>query len=240
MRARIHAALIAVLIVVASVLLLPGGTASAQEFSVVVVSDELNARTAPNISAPIFDVLVRGDVVPVFGQVAGDEVFPGNVTWFRTKRGAYVYSGLTRPARSAGDVSTGGMTGRWIEVDRSAQVARAIENGRTVYTALITVGTPTFPTPIGSFRILRRVANETMDSRTVGIPLDSPHGYYLQNVLYTQYFTEDGAAIHYNYWSPPEAFGTYPGSHGCVGLMLDDAKFFWDFADIGTPIIINP
>ena len=40
-----------------------------------------------------------------------------------------------------------------------------------------------------------------MDSATVGIPRNSPRGYYLQNVLYTQYFTSSGASIHYNYWS---------------------------------------
>jgi len=88
------------------------------------------------------------------------------------------------------------------------------------------------------YTIQRRVANETMDSATVGIPRDSPDGYYLTGVLYTQYFN-NGYSLHYNYWSPPEAFGNYPGSHGCVGLQLADAEFFWNFADIGTPVIIN-
>ncbi len=243
MRLRLHLALIAAMVFVVAAFL-PGlaSTAHAQVFSVVVVSDELNVRSAPNTSAPIMTVLENGDVVAVFGKVAGEEVIAGNTTWFRTKSGWFIYSGLTRPARASGDsspVSTSGMTGRWIEVDLGSQVAKAIEDGQVVRTALITVGTPAFPTPIGTFAINRRVANETMDSRTVGIPLDSPSGYYLTGVLYTQYF-EDGAAIHYNYWSPPAAFGNSPGSHGCVGMMLGDARFFWDFADIGTPVVINP
>nr|MBA3275379.1 L,D-transpeptidase [Chloroflexia bacterium] len=28
-----------------------------------------------------------------------------------------------------------------------------------------------------------------------------------------------------------------PGSHGCLNLLLEDAQFFWDWADIGTPVV---
>ena len=56
-----------------------------------------------------------------------------------------------------------------------------------------------------------------MNSDTIGIPRFGPGGYYLTNVLFTQYFTGDGASIHYNYWS--SNWG-YAGSHGCLGLTL--------------------
>lgn len=29
----------------------------------------------------------------------------------------------------------------------------------------------------------------------------APGGCHLEHVLYTRYFTSDGASIHYNYWS---------------------------------------
>ena len=64
------------------------------------------------------------------------------------------------------------------------------------------------------------------------IPRDAPGGYYLTGVLWTQYFTADGASIHYNYWS--SNWG-YPGSHGCLGIAYNEAKFAWDWADVGTP-----
>ena len=54
-------------------------------------------------------------------------------------------------------------------------------------------GVARFPTPVGVFSIQRRVPNETMDSMTLGIPHNSPYGYLVKNVLYTQYFTPDGA-----------------------------------------------
>jgi lipoprotein-anchoring transpeptidase ErfK/SrfK len=128
-------------------------------------------------------------------------------------------------------------SGRWIEVDTSRGVVYAVQDGRVVYTALATVGVPQYPTPKGRFRIFRRVYNETMDSSTIGIPRNAPGGYYLTGVLYTQYFY-DGAALHYNYWSPASAFGSAAGSHGCVGLRLSDAAFFWNFATIGTLVIV--
>lgn len=128
-------------------------------------------------------------------------------------------------------------SGRWIEVDTGSGMIYALENGQVVYSAAATVGGRYFPTPQGTFYINRRVLNETMDSSTIGIPNNAPGGYYLTGVLYTQYFV-DGVALHYNYWSPDEAFGSAAGSHGCIGLRLADAEFFWNFADIGTPVIV--
>ena len=65
-----------------------------------------------------------------------------------------------------------------------------------------------------------------MNSETIGIPRFGPGGYYLTNVLFTQYFTGDGASIHYNYWS--SNWG-YSASHGCLGVALSEAKFAWEF-----------
>jgi lipoprotein-anchoring transpeptidase ErfK/SrfK len=83
---------------------------------------------------------------------------------------------------------------------------------------------------------MRRVANETMDSSTVGIPRNSAGGYYLTGVLFTQYFLPTGQSIHYNYWS--SNWG-YPGSHGCLGLSYSDAAYLWSFAGIGSTVSIH-
>ena len=129
--------------------------------------------------------------------------------------------------------------GRWVRVSLSRLAAQAMVGNQVVYTAPITAGTPAWPTPTGTFRVLRRVYSETMDSATIGLPRGAPGGYYLPGVLYTQYFTPAGHALHYNYWSPPEAFGRWAGSHGCVGLRLGDAAYFWGFATVGTPVVIG-
>jgi len=126
---------------------------------------------------------------------------------------------------------------RWIAVNLTTQRAMAFVGAQPVRVALVTTGMPGWETPPGDFRIYRRVENETMDSLGLGIPIDSPDGWYVDNVLYTQYFFS-GVTLHYNYWRPQSYFGNIPSSHGCVGLGYSDAEFFWGFADIGTRVVV--
>ncbi len=126
---------------------------------------------------------------------------------------------------------------RWIAVNLTTQRAVAFVGAQPVRVALVTTGMPGWETPTGDFRIYQRVENETMDSVALGIPIDSPDGWYVDNVLYTQY-VYSGITLHYNYWRPQSYFGNIPSSHGCVGLGYSDAKFFWDFASIGTRVVI--
>jgi lipoprotein-anchoring transpeptidase ErfK/SrfK len=57
-------------------------------------------------------------------------------------------------------------------------------------------------------------------------------------VLYTQYFTEGGHALHSSWWKEPGSFGI-PTSHGCISQTLEDAEFFWRFARVGTRLVIH-
>jgi hypothetical protein len=128
--------------------------------------------------------------------------------------------------------------GRWLDVKLSgAARVVAYEDGQVVRTFHAIKGTTRFPTPVGVWSIVRRVYNETMDSTTIGIPRGAPGGYFLKNVLYTQYFRETGESLHYNWWS--SAWGA-PGSHGCLGLSLADSRWLWDWAAVGTPVVIHP
>ena len=128
-----------------------------------------------------------------------------------------------------------GLDGRWIDVSlRFPRAATAMQADLPLRRALVITGMPGYETKPGYYTIKRRVYNETMDSRT--IPGMSVR-YRYENVLYTQYFTWDGAAIHYNYWSGN--FGG-AGSRGCLGMTLDDSRFFWEWADIVVPLVVHP
>ena len=85
------------------------------------------------------------------------------------------------------------------------QHIKAMQGDEQVMRDLVTAGLQGTTKP-GFYRILRRVYNETMDSRTVTGSTDS---YLLKDVLYTQYFHGDGSAIHYNWW-PPRADSATP------------------------------
>lgn len=103
------------------------------------------------------------------------------------------------------------------------------------YTALVTTGKDGWETPTGDFRVIRRVYDETMTSGSIG----AEEYWYVEDVLFTQYFTTRGHALHLNYWRPDSVFGHERTSHGCVGLRYDDAQFFWYFASQGTHVIIR-
>ncbi|HLI25614.1 MAG TPA: L,D-transpeptidase [Chloroflexota bacterium] len=167
--------------------------------------------------------------VTVYEAVLGDD---GEI-WYRIGDDEYVHHDGVRLPRPPEQT----FPGRWIDADlQEPALLTAYEGDQVVYTALAIKGSLVSPTPLGVHRILRRVYNETMDSSTIGIPRNGPGGYYLRNVLYTQYFHSSGAAIHYNYWRGE--FG-YAGSHGCLGLNLEDSRWFWDWANIGTIVYIH-
>jgi L,D-transpeptidase catalytic domain/TAT (twin-arginine translocation) pathway signal sequence len=125
--------------------------------------------------------------------------------------------------------------GKWMDVTLTPpQNIKAMQGDALKMRDLVTAGLQGTTKP-GFYRILRRVYNETMDSRTIPNLRDT---YLLKDVMFTQYFAGDGAAIHYNWWGPPRGFGN-PGSHGRLGMRWDGAKFLWDWANIGTPIVIH-
>lgn len=126
----------------------------------------------------------------------------------------------------------------WVAVNLTAQAAVAMRGREPTHTALVTTGRPGWDTPQGEFRIVRRVANETMTSAALNIT-DPDEQYVLTDVLYTQYFTWVGHALHLNYWQPDGVFGHERTSHGCVGMRLADAESFWRHLELGARVVIH-
>ena len=175
------------------------------------------------------DTLTLNTPLTIVDSVEGDD----GETWYRTADGDYLPMSQVRLPRPP--VRT--FRGRWIDVDlREPAMLVAYDGDQPVLTTLTIHGAGARLTPVGVFTIGRRVADETMNSDTIGIPRFGPGGYYLQHVLFTQYFTSHGASLHYNYWS--SNWG-YAASHGCLGLTYADSSFLWSWAGIGTPVSIH-
>jgi hypothetical protein len=153
-------------------------------------------------------------------------------TWYRVDQGYVAARSVRLPAAPPTTYA-----GRWLDADlREPAMLTAYEGSVPVMSTLAIKGTIANQTPTGVFTIGRRVADETMDSDTIGIPRYGPGGYHLEHVLFTQYFTDDGASIHYNYWS--SNWG-YAGSHGCLGLPYAESQFVWNWADVGTRVVVH-
>lgn len=116
-------------------------------------------------------------------------------------------------------------TGREIVVILSTQMTYAYEDGLLKKASLVSTGLPATPTVQGDYKIYRRYDSQTM----------SGPGYYLPGVQWVMYFYQ-GYALHGTYWHTN--FGQ-PMSHGCVNLTNEDARWFYDFASIGTPVHVR-
>lgn len=191
--------------------------------------------------AAAYTQLPSGSAVELTGSLHDD----AGQEWYRTADGDYLPASAVvfPPPPSAPSLtvtpSSPGRTfaGHWIDVNLNLPARMTAYDGATPVRSMLTIiGRGPLATPSGTFSIIRRVANETMDSSTVGIPRNAAGGYYLTNVLFTQYFLPGGQSLHYNYWS--SNWG-YPGSHGCLGLSYADSAFMWNFAGLGTPVSIH-
>jgi lipoprotein-anchoring transpeptidase ErfK/SrfK len=112
--------------------------------------------------------------------------------------------------------------GKSIVVSTQKQRIYAYENGQLVHSYLVSTGLPDSPTVLGDYKIYVKYTATDMKGP----------GYYLPSVPYTMYFYQ-GYGIHGTYWH--NSFGR-PMSHGCVNLPTPEAKWFFDWADVGTPV----
>ncbi len=114
---------------------------------------------------------------------------------------------------------------RWIEIDLSEQRLSAWEGKKRVYSFRISTGKRKTPTPVGKFAINSKYRTNRMRGR----------GYDIPDVPYAMYFYE-GYAIHGAYWH--NNFGT-PVSHGCVNLPVKQARKLYNWATIGTSVVVH-
>lgn len=198
---------------------------------------ETNLRAEPTTESDILRVLEYGDEVVVVDWVKGEEVFVGADLWAKLKDGGYIYGrnvGRNAPVAPPPVPADAPTAGRWIDVNLTQQLMVAYEGREAARVIVTTTGMAGWETPPGFYQILARVANETMESGAIG----AEHFYKLEDVLFTQYFTNVGHAIHYAWWRTPQTIGR-PGSHGCLNTLLDEARYLWDWATIGTPVYVH-
>lgn len=119
---------------------------------------------------------------------------------------------------------------RRIEVDLSAQWLTAYERELVVYRAPVATGRDGFNTPTGAYAIYDRLRVQTMVGDAGG------ESWYVPDVPWVQYVV-GGVALHGTYWHDRFGTGTRM-SHGCINLGLDDARWLYEWADIGTTVHI--
>ncbi|RMF51066.1 MAG: L,D-transpeptidase [Anaerolineae bacterium] len=114
---------------------------------------------------------------------------------------------------------------RWVDVDLTHQRAYAYQGKKLIRAFVVSTGVWQHPTVTGQYHIY--VKYEAAD-------MAGP-GYYLPAVPYVMYFYK-GYGLHGTYWH--NNFGT-PMSHGCVNFTIEDARWLFNWASVGTLVNIH-
>jgi lipoprotein-anchoring transpeptidase ErfK/SrfK len=160
-----------------------------------------------------FDVSVE-DIVSANNLENADFIYAGQVLIIPA-------AGVYEPTQEDAPPAPTG-SGKSIVVSTDTQRIYAYENGQLVRSHLVSTGLSATPTVKGDYKVYVKYEADDM----------SGPDYFLPQVPYTMYFYQ-GYAIHGTYWH--NAFGR-PMSHGCVNLPTDEAQWFFNFAEVGTPV----
>jgi len=108
-----------------------------------------------------------------------------------------------------------------VEINKTQQVLRAYEGKRLVLESPVSTGRAGMPTPDGEF--------------TAGAKLRMHRSQLFHNAPMPFSVQFAGNYFIHGFYSVP----SYPASHGCVRLPLDNAERFFNWVDSGTPIDIT-
>lgn len=114
---------------------------------------------------------------------------------------------------------------KWIEVRLRSQRLVAWQGDRSVYAVTVSTGKYATPTPVGTFKIQTKIRLGRMQGAD----------YDVDGVPYIMYY-HGGYGIHGADWH--HNFGRQV-SHGCTNVAVDHAKWLFNWAAVGTPVVVR-
>jgi hypothetical protein len=117
----------------------------------------------------------------------------------------------------------------WIDVNKSTFIATLYAGTTPVGSYVISIGKPGHDTPSGTFYVYLKYEHQVMRG-PASDPYESPTNW-------VSYFT-GGVAFHSAPWNEPNNWQRRV-SHGCVNMKTRDAKVVFDFAPIGTKVVVH-
>jgi lipoprotein-anchoring transpeptidase ErfK/SrfK len=122
-------------------------------------------------------------------------------------------------------------------VDVRTHRMKVVSGGRTLRVLPVSTGRERYPTTNGVHFVLEKTPVKLMDSSTVGIPRNSPGGYY-QRVAWSVRISNSGEFVHAAPWSTGSQ-GRANVSHGCVNLSTANAAWFYRLTRRGDVVEVR-
>jgi len=136
-----------------------------------------------------------------------------------------------KPTAKPQPAAAAGGRGKLIDVDLSRQWLVAMEDGVVVFDAPVATGKDGFNTPTGTYPIYAKTPSQTMRGEANG------ESWVVPNVPSVMYIN-GGVALHGAYWHNYFGSGVRL-SHGCINLPLAAAAWLYDWAPVGTKVVVH-
>lgn len=175
---------------------------------------------------PAATPLVRYDIVQIYGKEKH-----GQYDWYLVGRDQWVEQ------RNLGVVDVTapptGITGnaKWISVNLFEQTMAVYEGTRMVYASLVSSGLGAWPTRPGTYQIYKKLENTNMSG---AFAADKGDYYFVEDVPWVMYF-DQSISFHGTYWHDKYGFQE---SHGCVNLSPKDSLWLYNWANVGTTVVV--
>jgi LysM repeat protein len=124
--------------------------------------------------------------------------------------------------------------GKWILIDISEQHMYAYEDDRLIYSFVASTGIGN-STRIGTFKVLDKIPNAYSQRFNIWMP-------YWMGIYYSGTL-ENGIHGLPKLWNGVELWGNLlgrPATYGCIETRTSEAKLIYDWAEIGTKVVIRP
>jgi lipoprotein-anchoring transpeptidase ErfK/SrfK len=135
-------------------------------------------------------------------------------------------------------VSYNAGVGKLIVISLSRQLLTAYQDGTAVMSTYVATGRPALPTPPGVYHIFHKYSPYKFISPW---PTSSPYWYPSAWTSFAMEFIGGGYFIHdapWRSWYGPGS-NLYNGTHGCVNVPYSQMSFLWNWAPMGTTVVVQ-
>ena len=123
---------------------------------------------------------------------------------------------------------------KWVDISLADNSVTAYVGGKVAGGPYYMVpGAPDTPTVTGTFHVYLKYDVQTMRGENA-----DGTKYETEGVPWVTYFS-GGYAMHGAPWRSSFGWSGYGGSHGCVNMPVDAAKFIYDWTDMGDTVVVH-
>lgn len=125
---------------------------------------------------------------------------------------------------------------RYAFVDNNIKTMKMYVDDKLVRESPVTLGNADWPSVIGQLVIIEQAESYYFNPGSLNLLPGDPHYYEPFWASWTSRLTDGGVFVHQALPSAWSAVGVYNLSHGCIGMLPDDAKFFFNTFGVGDVV----